>query len=341
MLFRYKITPRSPLITALMSDTFFGHFCWAIRYREGESYLVDFLHSYGDEKPAPVIFSSAFISGYLPRPALPSLARESTKRFVEKHFGGGKMEFFEGLSKVKDWNKRRYVSTEQWLRLKDDYSEERLYEEFAKANVPYDERALMEVATSNVIDRVSGTVPKEVGGLFQREKIWYYQKVDLDLYVEVNQDGVATLTSWFLTEYLPENGFGADKSVGMGSLSITHDESFDPNLLSVKDPNARLSLSLASFPTMEAYPAFYRLITKFGRLGGSFAVASPTGGDPNPFKKPILMYEPGAVFFHSASLNNKPLLGNIHSDKRIRHCGIPITLPFKIRQEVSYACYTA
>gem|GEM_PF-3774590 len=39
MLCRYRVKTESPLITPLMSDTFFGHFCWAVRYREGESFL--------------------------------------------------------------------------------------------------------------------------------------------------------------------------------------------------------------------------------------------------------------------------------------------------------------
>jgi CRISPR-associated protein Csm4 len=101
-------------------------------------------------------------------------------------------------------------------------------------------------------------------------------------------------------------------------------------------PNARLSLSSAAFPGIEQYAASYRLKTKFGRLGGNFAFSSPTGGDPRPFKKPILMYEPGAVFYTVDDLSSKPLLAGVHSDARIRHCGIPITLPFKISEVASH-----
>jgi CRISPR-associated protein Csm4 len=342
MLYRYRIIPESPLITPLMSDTFFGHFCWAIRFREGEDYLADLLGYYGNDRAAPVLFSSAFVSGRLPRPTLPSMRREQIREFVRKHFGEDKREVFGGLSRIKTWSKHRYVPVERWLRLKDDYSEEKLYESFAAGNITADQEAFeIEVAASNMIDRVSGTVPQEGGGLFQREKIWYHQGVALDMYVEINREELVSLTSWFLTEYLPKSGFGADKSVGMGCLTITPDESFDPEIFEVKDPNARLSLSLASFPGMNAYPAFYRLMTKFGKLGGTFAVVSPTGGDPNPFKKPILMYEPGAVFFCSSSLSDRPLLSRIHSDSRIRHCGVPITLPFRISEEERYVPRTA
>jgi CRISPR-associated protein Csm4 len=342
MLYRYRITPRSPLMTHLMSDTFFGHFCWAVRFREGESYLTDLLGSYGDERAAPVLFSSAFVSGRLPRPTLPPMRRDRVREFVRKHFGEEKREVFGGLSRIRSWSKHRYVSVEQWLRLKEDYSEEKLYESYVAGKVLPDAEAFeIEVAASNMIERVSGTVPHEGGGLFQREKIWYHQGVGLDLYVEINREEMVSLTSWFLTDYLPESGFGADKSVGMGGLTITRDGSFDPEIFEVNDPNARLSLSLTSFPGMNTYPAFYRLMTKFGKLGGTFAVVSPTGGDPNPFKKPILMYEPGAVFFCSRSLNDRALLSKIHSDSRIRHCGIPITLPFRISEEERYVPRTA
>lgn len=338
MLCRYKITPRSPVITPLMSDTFFGHLCWAIRYHMGEDYLARFLASYGNGKPAPVLFSSAFLAGHLPRPTMPFLGRHRITEFVGRHFGEGKKNLFDGLSEIKAWNKTRLLSVEQWLHLKEDYSEEKLYESFKNEKISGNETAFeYEVATSNVISRVSGTVPQERGGLFSRDKIWYHKGVDLDLYVEVNQEEFGNLAEWFLTEYLPENGFGADTSIGMGSLSIIADKSFDADLFAVRDPNARLSLSLASFLGIERYEAFYRLQTKFGKLGGSFATVSPTGGNPKPFKKPILMYEPGAIFFCANSLNDRPLLEDVHSDPRIRHCGIPITLPLKITEDRTHA----
>lgn len=343
MLNRYNITPRSPIITPLMSDTIFGHFCWAILYSKGEDFLQDFLDSFGDERPAPVLFSSAFLSGHLPRPDLPSLSRDSVKKCVNEHFGQDKKAQYEGYSRIKAWNKIRLVSLKQWQDLKDGYSDEKLYEAFFSDDVQtgHSNFELKEVSASNMINRISGSVEQEGGGLFQREKIWYREGVDLDLYVEVNEQEFADIVNWFLLDYLPDHGFGADKSLGMGSLSITHDTGFDQDMFQVEDPNARLSLSMVSFMGMEKCNAFYRLKTKFGKLGGSFAFFSPTGGNPKPFKKPVLMYESGAVFLSSESLNNKPLLENVHSDSRIRHCGIPVTLPFKTREDSSYGSAAA
>jgi len=341
MLYRYKITPKSPLITPLMSDTFFGHFCWAIRYKEGEAYLSDFLNLYGEGKVAPVIFSSAFLTGQIPRPSLPSPNRDQIRAFVHNHFGEDKKNKLEGLSKIKKWSKRRFVTLDQWSKLKDDYSVIKLYEYFAAEKDEPRKTEIKEVVAANTINRLTGTVPEEGGGgLFQRETVWYYKDICLDLYVEINAPEIASQVNWFLTKYLPQNGFGADKSVGMGHLSIEQDESFDEKDYSVENPNARISLSLAAFSGMEKYRASYNLTTKFGKLGGDYAFSSPTGGNPRPFKKPILMYEPGAVFLCSESFSNKPLLAEVHSDQKIRHCGIPITLPFRLNEE-SYATAAA
>lgn len=338
MLYRYKIIPKSPIITPLMSDTFFGHFCWALLYSKGKDYLTDFLNLYGSNKAAPVLFSSAFLSEHLPRPDLPPLSRNRVKKLVREHFGENKAEQYKGLSTIKDWNKIRLISFEQWHSLQDDYSDEKLFEKFVSENIERGETIFeIEVAASNMINRVSGAVAQEGGGLFQREKIWYHVGIELDLYVEVDNDEMFSQVDWFLKKYLSEHGFGADKSTGMGSLAISLDQTFDPDTLKIKTPNARLSLSMVSFRGMEKYDAFYRLKTKFGKLGGNFAVSSPTGGNPKPFKKPILMYEPGAVFFTTENLNDKPLLDNVHSDNRIRHCGVPLTLPFKTREVSRYA----
>lgn len=328
MLCRYIVKTESPLITPLMSDTFFGHFCWAVRYREGESFLEDFLNSYSEGKTAPLLFSSAFPSGCLPRPTLPAPSRKLLKTFVSEHF----KDVFEGVSTLKKWSKKKWISLSQWQQLRENYSDLNLYEIFLESDTDKDDYAVAtEIAASNTINRLSGTVPEEGGGgLFHRVKSWFQHP--FDLYAEINDSQIRDMADWFLTEYLPQNGFGADKSVGMGCLSIQRDTNFDEQIFSLENANARLSLSLASFPGIGGYKAFYRLKSKFGKLGGNFAFSSPTDGNPRPFKKPILMYEPGAVFFCPEALNTKSLLSHVHSDERIRHCGIPLTLPFFIEE---------
>jgi CRISPR-associated protein Csm4 len=333
MLQRYRIRPLSPLVTPLMSDTLFGHFCWALVYSRGEEFLTDFLSSYDTDNPAPVLFSAAFPEGTLPKPSLAPLGKERLKKIVEDRFGEDKRHSFRGYARVKKLLKFSYLSLENWQQLKNSYSTENLIETLLDSAQDGEPPAVIEEsAISNTIDRKTGSVPDE-GGLFQRDKLWYERNQRLDLYVETNGPETADLANWFLTGFLPEYGYGADKSIGMGQLHIELDESFVPDAVVVnKDPNARLSLCLAAFEGIEQYAASYRLKTKFGRLGGNFAFSSPTGGTPRPFKKPILMFEPGAVFLTPEDLNTKTLLSNVHTDTRIRHCGIPITLPFKISE---------
>ncbi len=333
MLYRYAITPESPFRTPLMSDTFFGHFCWAVLYREGEAFLEDFLKSYDNDGPGPVLFSSGFLSGRLPRPSLPSPPRGRLLEFVHAQYGTGKKAEFDGINDIKKWSKRRFIAIDQWQALKSGYSDLGLYAAFFKdRDVPETESAEAEVAASNAINRITGTV-QAGGGLFYRAKLWYRPGAVLDLYVEVNAPEMKPLVDWFLTEHLPVNGFGADKSTGMGGLKISPDDGFDPAAFDVPGAGARLSLSLAAFPGMGEIDASYRLMTKFGKLGGTFAFASPTGGDPRPFKKPVLMYAPGAVFFCETALNDRRLLDGVHTDARIRHCGVPVTLPFKLTED--------
>jgi len=346
MLFRYKINPVSPVITPLMSDTFFGHFCWAVLFEKGEAFLEKLLASYGKEKPAPVLFSSAFVSGWLPRPALPPAKREQTQHFVEKYFVDNppprydqktkRQKRFEGMKAVKKWNKQSFLPLSTWMALKNNYSEVHLLEIFYDKfkHKKDDEYAAFEteVTASNSISRTSGMVSEE-GGLFQREKTWYHKNTELDLYVKIGTEEMIPLVQWFLTDYLPLNGFGKDKSVGMGCLRITPDDAFESDAFNAIDANAHMVLSATSFEGIEKYAAYYRLMTKFGKLGGNFAVSSPSGGPCRPFKKPILMIEPGSVFFTCDDLSGKPLLKNIHSDERVHHCGVPVTLPIKIMED--------
>ncbi len=172
MLCRYKIIPKSPIMTPLMSDTIFGHFCWALLYSKGEDYLTDFLNLYSSNKAAPVLFSSAFLAEHLPRPDLPPLSRNQVKKFVREHFGENKAEQYKGLSTIKDWNKIRLISFEQWHSLQDDYSDEKLFEKFVSENIERGETIFeIEVAASNTINRISGAVDQICARLLQKEKV--------------------------------------------------------------------------------------------------------------------------------------------------------------------------
>ncbi|MDY6822376.1 MAG: hypothetical protein SWH68_01050 [Thermodesulfobacteriota bacterium] len=347
---RYHITPLSSLSTPLMSDTIFGHFCWFLYYCKGESFLQDFLGQYGNGKAAPVLFSSAFPAGRLPRPALPPLTRKQARQFVADKFEtnsdlpdhiknlSGRHKRLIGMNALKSWQKHQFMGIEDFTALQNDFREtdlyERLFWQYRQNNGKMDNNGdgTNEVSAGNSISRITGTVNRESGGLYTREKTWFPPDTHLDLYVTATSEENHSDVDRFLTEFLPSYGFGKDKSVGMGHLQVARDEAFQAEIFNCKTANARMALSLTAFTGMGEHETFYHLTTKFGKLGGDFAFSSPTGGPPRPFKKPLLMMMPGAVFMTSEPLDRHALVDNIHSDSRIKHCGIPLTVPLNIQE---------
>jgi len=332
MLYRYKATPKSPFMTEIMSDTLFGHLCWAIAYTEGDKFLEEFLTRYEENKPAPILFSSAFPAGRLPRPTLPALTRKKSNTLM----GKDRKNIVKNVSKLKDLSKKKFIAIDDWKTLKNDYSQQKFYEMHLKRQDTDETCFNIETGAANAISRINGRTLED-GGFFTREKRWHNEDTTLDIYMQADESEYDR-AHWFLTDYLPQNGFGADKSIGMGHMTIEQDKDFDPSFFEVNEPNARMSLCLAAFEGIGSIDASYKLNTKFGKLGGSFAFSSPTGGNPKPFKKPILMYEPGAIFFCKDELNDRPLLNQVHSEPtaNIRHCGIPITLPLKMTTSEVY-----
>ena len=332
MLQRYKIRLLSPLGTDLMSDSIFGHFCWGLRYLEGERFLGDFLGAFGRGRRAPVLFSSAFPEGTIPRPELPHPERSAVMAFARQKAGDDRLSLLKEIEKARAILSRRYISLADWQDLKGRVSWTSILAGRRRDDADGDPKQDEEIAYSNVISRRTGTVSEE-GGLFARTRFWYRGNGGLHLYVAINDPTLFSVTERVLLEYIPATGFGADKSVGMGRLSVEKDESFDPSVFDCPSANARLLLSMTAFDGLERYESYYRLKTKYGRLGGGFASASPTGGEPRPFKKPILMYEPGAVIVTADPPDTADLLRGVHTDARICHCGVPLSIPFRWDRE--------
>jgi len=329
MLLRYKVRVLSPLETPLMSDTLFGHFCWGLRYMEGERFLEDFLGRFGGGRKAPVLFSSAFPAGMIPRPELPPPERSVIVSFAREKAGDDRGQLLKALQKARGILRQNYISVSAWQRIKEGLSWLSMLSLLWKDGAKGDElEPVEEITQSNVINRLSDSVSQE-GGLFTRTKSWYPKDSSLEFYTAVGDSALLPVMEKVLLEYIPGTGFGADKSIGMGRLAVGRDTSFAPAALECPGANARLLLSMAAFDGLERHEAYYRLKTKYGKLGGGFAAASPTGGDPRPFKKPVLMYEPGAVVLTTDALDAADLLRGVHTDARICHCGIPLSIPFR------------
>ena len=79
-LHKTTITPTSNFATPLQGDTIFGHICWAIQFKYGEDRLNELLKDY--EKEPFLVVSDGFVSGFLPKPTMPSflLGEDSDKK---------------------------------------------------------------------------------------------------------------------------------------------------------------------------------------------------------------------------------------------------------------------
>jgi CRISPR-associated protein Csm4 len=316
MLLRYKIKVLSSLRTYPQADTIFGHICWGMKYLKGEEYLEDFLDQYEDED-IPLLVSDAFPEKHLPRPLLPPLKHKEIDNMARE----SKFEFMKRLKGIK---KEKCISISLWKEIKSQVSERNLTIKLLALRE--NEFFKKEITAHNTINRNTNTVLKE-GGLYFTTDVWFNK--GMDIYVKFRDDDIKRLWECIWKEYIEKAGFGKDKSTGKGEIKIDIDGSFDSNIFDVEDYNCLMSLSGVAFQRWpENLNASYRLRTKYGKLGGDFAI------EGSPFKKPVIMMEPGAVFYDVKDISLKDqLLKNIHTDSRIRHYGLPLTIPLRVRNE--------
>jgi CRISPR-associated protein Csm4 len=309
--YRVEITPRSPWGTPLQADTLFGHLCWALVYTRGETALHDFLQAF-DSPSLPLVLSNGFPKGCLPRPLFPATAR------------------VEGERAAKDRKKLKGVTLlkEQWLLgARDGLSEDKIQSALLDENEQIGEEDPWrgELGYHNTIDRRSNSVRAE-GGFFQSLDYHFPPGEQLSVYVKTDFFSESTLGELF--DVAAKGGFGRDKTAGLGSFSFALSPFNFPAL-----PEANGFIALSNFVPAPQDPTdgFYDLMTKFGKLGGDFAVGPiSTGGRHNPFKKPVIMLRSGSIF------RDMPvrewygrLIPDVHSNSHIRHYGL--CYPLEVR----------
>ena len=130
-----------------------------------------------------------------------------------------------------------------------------------------------------------------------------------------------------LCDVVARSGYGRDTSSGSGAFSFELAPFGFPPL-----PGANAFVSLSNFVPAPHDPTdgWYELMTKFGKLGGDYAVGPGPGGVHNPFKKPILMLQAGSIF-RDGSVREwyGRLVPDVHTDPDIRHYGL--CYPLEVR----------
>lgn len=262
--YRITLTPSSSFITPLHADTLWGHFCWLVKWRDGEQALMEFLKAFQEDPP--FILSDGFPGDMLPAPFhLPIQVKETDTR--------------------KAFRTRKALKNLKWL----SFSEFKAAQEAKPFELTSaDRRGFMPVTTlHSSINRITGTTGDE-GTLFELEEHSLSKGAKyISVYLKIKDGWQEKVAALFRD--LALMGYGRKRSVGKGAFKVAGLEPFD-GFAALDKTNGFVSLSNFIPEQNDPTEGFYKVFVKYGKLGGEYAF---TG---KPFKRPVMMLKAGSVF---------------------------------------------
>jgi CRISPR-associated protein Csm4 len=282
--YRVRLRPRSATLSPWQADTLFGHWCWLIRYEEGEAALRTFLDHYRAGEP-PIVLSNGFPEDWLPRPILPPRLRTPSRKKTDQVWA---------MQAAKAGKDVRFVSL-------DDFNALCRGDEVLLTTSP--NVVMQRTELKNLINRLTGTTAgfeiegEEVGGrLFDCQEIAYVDRsgllpkpLDVSIYVKVADEESAKKAE-DLFRRLARSGYGAKKAVGYGQFEVVEFRRFD-GFPELDGANGFVSLSNWVPAGSDPQVGFYNTMVKYGKLGEELAVSE------NPFKFPLTMLIAGSSFY--------------------------------------------
>jgi CRISPR-associated protein Csm4 len=268
-LYRFRIKLLSSYITPWQSDTIMGSLCWEIRQVFGDLVLADFLDRCL-KGSFPFVVSSCFPGDFLPRPLVGYSAPGSLPK--------SKKERMASFAENRLTKKAEYVSIDEFNAI------------ISGKPVTIGFRQVGPVSVGvmhNSISRLNNVVI--TGSLFEEQENFNPDPY-LSLYALI-EDGWLERFSELLAS-LARRGFGRRSSVGKGAFEAGPPELFDA-VAAPSDPNAVVLLSNYVPAAGDPLEGQYRTLVKYGKLGNEFSSLD------NPFKKPLLMFIPGSIFWGS------------------------------------------
>ncbi len=255
MLKRIVLKPRTPFSSLFSADQIWGQFIWALLDNNGKEKVSDTIRLYTDGTP-PILFSSAMVDGYLPKPqyvnALADFSNENEKS--NKKCNWLTYEVFSNLQKDSSFLKRKTLSMDG-------------------------NKALRNIQELHVT----------ISGKNLYNAVYKYSTVPLVVYADIqNDEWLKTLKS--VIEYWSLVGLGGDKNVGRGQFDITlEDLSFKENeIFTFRDESGFVSLS-DSFG-LDLLPVFYSVDVYAGFVGRKNEINGIYR------KKPVIRYLVGSFF---------------------------------------------
>lgn len=264
-----KLSVPSGFITPWHSDTIFGHLCWMAQRHDGFKGFngaAGFIDLYRSGNP-PLILSDAFPAGYLPVPA-------NLKEFFDQRLEGELNEDrYSFLKKVKDI---KHLTLKQFQK----YQRGELFEVDGSKD-----QIITAYTLHNQINRFTNTTG-ESGSLFELEERFVIGG-KLNVYARIREGFEDDV--WRLFELFERGGFGRKKSTGKGAFKLLGIEKFN-DIDEIAKPGGFLSLSHFVPAKSDPTDGIYRVLVKYGKMAEEYGC----GG--NPFKKPLMMIRPGAIF---------------------------------------------
>ena len=260
-LYRFRLIPESPWRTPWQSDTLAGLLCWMCARTEGDAVLRQQVIEPALAGRPPFVLSDAFPGDRLSLPAAMRLLDSPIEQ-------------------------RKTLKRAKWLSQK-TFGRLQRGEVPAISELIHDSGIREYTQLRNTIDRSSNTTA-DGGGLFPTQESVLDKDVHhLTVYARV--EPVFVVAFWRLVQELAHWGFGSDRSAGKGQFRLDTELESANELDAPADADGCVVLSTfqpaADDPTDGAWEAF----TKYGKLGPDF-------GLENVFKRPMIVFRPGACF---------------------------------------------
>jgi len=257
---KLTITPTSPFISELQSDTIFGHFAWGIRFIYGEDRLKELLKEF-NQKPF-IIFSDGFIKGFLPKP------------FLEPY-----MPNDIELKYAKEVKKKSLIDKEFIFNNIDSLSDKKIFHYLKNQKYEFEQK--LSITQKNSINRDSNLVTK---GLYTIKEKFVNQ--DYEIYFAYQNISKKEIEEVF--SFIAKRGYGKDKSAGKGKFKYSIDWDFEEKKYFTTKKDRFINLS-TMFKSVNMHLLYGKTITKFPKAGGFYAGSEP-------YKNPCIMYLPGSTF---------------------------------------------
>lgn len=308
--YQLKVCLLSPLGTKWQSDTLFGHLVWMAELGACDISTDQLLAPFKSGE-CPFVFSDGFPEGLMPRPML----------YNKRRNGFSGQNDATSYSKSKSKHKAAWITFNDFIKLVNgseigDEIPDEPWLTYQHLHASLDRRTL----------RTGGE--GGAGALYSTTSTILKQSpARLDVYLRATDEVWGNRAIELFRALSNYGGYGSDRSIGNGQFRLDCIEGISA-LAEVKNPNGFVSLSSYVPAENDPVDGAWRVRIKRGKLG------EPSGKVNNPFKLPLLEFEPGAVFL--ANGKPKPWYGRLVKELSLEkpsavQSGFTIAIPAILR----------